>query len=286
MGRWEGEHCGRAVLPRRVANEHALHGFRAAGNEASRERAFPWPERRSARPAFAGAGQRSVGSDSVANRPSAPAEPEQEGRLVLVQQEETLGPPRRPAQYLLEGGHRRCGARPEHGTHPSRLERRARFLTLFAQRTGAAMANAGGIQHAHGAVAFWPTFLHKERMACWAAQRPIGLRRKHGTRKPMRKGGSRPVRWPVGRWPIQRVLRGLGFVCRESRREAKPRGQRERFRQREEQHLGKREEKEEDRHREGTWAAPEPANRPSPSRASWSPVHAAPTPSEGSRSTG
>jgi hypothetical protein len=46
------------------------------------------------------------------------------------------------------GGHRRCGARPEHGTHPSRLERRARFLTLFAQRTGAAMANAGGIQHA------------------------------------------------------------------------------------------------------------------------------------------
>ncbi len=112
------------------------------------------------------------------------------------------------------GGHRRCGARPEHGTHPSRLERRARFLTLFAQRTGAAMANAGGIQHAQGAVTFWPTFLHKERMACWAAQRPIGLRGKHGTRKPMRKGGSRPVRWPVGRWPIQRVLRGLGFVCR------------------------------------------------------------------------
>jgi hypothetical protein len=130
----------------------------------------------------------------------------------------------------------------------------------------------------------FPTFLHKERMACWAAQRPIGLRGKHGTRKPMRKGGSRPVRWPVGRWPIQRVLRGLGFVCRESRREAKPRGQRERFRQREEQHLGEREEKEEDRHREGTWAAPEPANRPSPSRASWSPVRAAPTPSEGSRS--
>ncbi len=184
------------------------------------------------------------------------------------------------------GGHRRCGARPEHCTHPSRLERRARFLTLFAQQTGAAVANAGGIQHAQGAVTFWPTFLHKERMACWAAQRPIGLRGKHGTRKPMRKGGSRPVRWPVGRWPIQRVLRGLGFVCRESRREAKPRGQRERFRQREEQHLGKREEKEEDRHREGTWAAPEPANRPSPSRASWSPVRAAPTPSEGSRSTG
>src|SRR5205823_3442960 len=42
------------------------------------------------------------------------------------------------------GGHRRGGARPEHSTYPSRLECRARFLTLFAQRTGAAMANAGG----------------------------------------------------------------------------------------------------------------------------------------------
>ena len=101
--------------------------------------------------------------------------------------------------HCWRGGHRRCGARPEHCTHPSRLERRARFLTLFAQRTGAAMANAGGIQHAQGAVAFWPTFLHEERMACWAAQRPIGLRGKHGTGKPMHKRGSRPVRWPVGR---------------------------------------------------------------------------------------
>jgi hypothetical protein len=115
------------------------------------------------------------------------------------------------------GGRSRRGARPEHGAHPSRLERRARFLTLVAQRARAAMANAGGIQHAQGAVGFWPAFLHKERMACWAAQRPIGLRGKHGTRKPMRKGGSRPVRWPVGRWPIQRVLRGLGFACRERR---------------------------------------------------------------------
>ena len=34
---------------------------------------------------------------------AAPAEPEQERRLVLVQQEETPGPPRRPAQHLLEG---------------------------------------------------------------------------------------------------------------------------------------------------------------------------------------
>lgn len=46
------------------------------------------------------------------------------------------------------GGHSRCGARPEYGAHPSRLERGARFLTLVAQWTRAAMANTGGIQHA------------------------------------------------------------------------------------------------------------------------------------------
>ncbi len=113
MGRWEDEHCGRVVLPRRGANEHALLGFRAMEHEASRERAFPWPERRSARSAFVGAGRRSVGSDSVANRPSAPAEPEQEGRLGPVQQEETLGPPRRAAQHLLgvKQQEERCAAR-------------------------------------------------------------------------------------------------------------------------------------------------------------------------------
>ena len=109
---------------------------------------------------------------------------------------------------------RRIGARPEDGAHPARLLRGTGFLTLFAQWTRAAMANAGGIQHAQRAVALRPAFLQVQRMACWAAQRPIGLRRKCGTRKSMRKGGLREFRWPVGRWPIQRVLRGLGFACR------------------------------------------------------------------------
>jgi hypothetical protein len=76
------------------------------------------------------------------------------------------------------------------------------------------MADAGRVQDTQRAVAFWSAFLQKKRMACRAEQRPIGLRGKRGTRKPMRKGGSRKVRWPVGRRPLQRVLRGCGFACR------------------------------------------------------------------------
>ncbi len=41
------------------------------------------------------------------------------------------------------------------------------FLTLFAQWTRAAMANAGGIQHAQRAVALRPAFLQVQRMARW-----------------------------------------------------------------------------------------------------------------------
>ncbi len=69
---------------------------------------------------------------------------------------------------------RRRGARPEDGAHPARLLRGTGFLTLFAQWTRAAMANAGGIQHAQRAVALRPAFLQVQRMARWAAQRPSG----------------------------------------------------------------------------------------------------------------
>jgi hypothetical protein len=93
--------AGEPFCPGEPKVEHALHGFRAAGNEALWERVFPWLERRSARPAFAEVGRRSVGSDSVTNRPSAPAEPEQEGRLGPGPQKETPGPPREPASHLL-----------------------------------------------------------------------------------------------------------------------------------------------------------------------------------------
>src|SRR5579885_1735263 len=101
MGQWEDEYCGRAVLPRRAANAHALHGFRAVGTAASREQVFAWPEWRSARLAFAGAGRRSVGSGSAANRPNAPAESEQKERLGSLQEEEPFALPRRLRQPFL-----------------------------------------------------------------------------------------------------------------------------------------------------------------------------------------
>src|SRR5215469_13516033 len=95
MGQWEDEYCGRAVLPRKAANAHALHGFRAVGTAASREQAFLSRERRSARSAFAGAGRRSVGSGSAASHPSVPAELEQKEEAL-----KQLAPLRREERYV------------------------------------------------------------------------------------------------------------------------------------------------------------------------------------------
>jgi hypothetical protein len=111
-------------------------------------------------------------------------------------------------------GSRRSGARPEDGAHTTGFLGGAGFLTLFAQRARATMANAGGIQYAQRAVTFWSAFLHKERVASWTPERPIGLRDKRGPRKTMGKGRLCPLGRSVGRLPIQRVLRGLGFACR------------------------------------------------------------------------
>jgi hypothetical protein len=54
MGRWEGERCGQAVAPRRVANEHAQHGFRVVGksarpNSAMKAEANGWARSQNAR---------------------------------------------------------------------------------------------------------------------------------------------------------------------------------------------------------------------------------------------
>jgi hypothetical protein len=55
----------------------------------------------------------SVESGSAANHPSVPAEPEREERLVPLQRVETLVPPRRLAQHILEMRQQeeRCAAR-------------------------------------------------------------------------------------------------------------------------------------------------------------------------------
>jgi len=65
--------------------------------------------------------------------------------------------------------------RPEDGTHPSWLGRTAAFLTLRAQGTGAAMADASSIQHPQRAIALRPSLLRVERVIGGTAQGSVGL---------------------------------------------------------------------------------------------------------------
>jgi hypothetical protein len=54
-------------------------------------------------------------------------------------------------------------------------------LTLLAQRTGAAVVNAGRIDHAQTAIGKALPLLEVKRLSCWTAQRPIRLKRKVGS---------------------------------------------------------------------------------------------------------
>ena len=65
--------------------------------------------------------------------------------------------------------------RPEDGTHPSWLGRTAAFLTLRAQGTGAAMADASSIQHPQRAIALRPALLRVEGVIGGTAQGSVGL---------------------------------------------------------------------------------------------------------------
>src|SRR5258708_39439590 len=65
--------------------------------------------------------------------------------------------------------------RPQHGTHPSRLDAGTAFLTLRTQWTRATMANTSGIQDSQGAITLDAPFLGIERTISGATQRPIWL---------------------------------------------------------------------------------------------------------------
>lgn len=187
------------------------------------------------------------------------------------------------------GKSRRRGTWPEDGAHPARLLRGSRLLTLFAQGTGATRANAGCIQHAQRAVALRPPFLQIQRMACRATERSIGLRRPCRTGKSMRKGGLRECRWPGGRTIVQRVLRCLGRsrCFRRGRERCALNGSG--FGRGRSGIWGngrRRSKRREGHHRKEVEKASAPANRPGPSRASWSDVGAVPILNEASRSLG
>lgn len=85
--------------------------------------------------------------------------------------------------------------RPQHRTHSARFARGAALLTLCPQRTGAAMADACGIQDPQGAIALLTSFLRIEGMVGRAAQCAIRLRSKRGAGK---ASGERRT-CPVGR---------------------------------------------------------------------------------------
>src|SRR5258708_58411 len=81
---------------------------------------------------------------------------------------------------------------PQHRTHSSGFKRGAALLTLCPQRTGAAMADACGIQDPQGAIMLGTPFLGIQRMVGRTTQRPIGLRNKSGTGKASRKRRASP----------------------------------------------------------------------------------------------
>ncbi len=87
--------------------------------------------------------------------------------------------------------------RPQHGAHPARFERGAAFLTLCPQGTGAAMADACGIQDPQGAISLGTPFLRIQWVIGRTAQGAIGLRSKRRPRKAMRKGWAGPLGWSI-----------------------------------------------------------------------------------------
>lgn len=101
----------------------------------------------------------------------------------------------------------RCGTHPQRMQEYTDLARLGRGvalpLTLFAQWARAAVANAGGIDHAQTAIGLSAPLLDPKRLSCGTAQRPIGLERKVGS-------GEAP-RFPrsgAGGWTIPNCGRG------------------------------------------------------------------------------
>jgi hypothetical protein len=113
---------------------------------------------------------------------------------VLMSHELHAGPSMLSAAPILpEQGSRTHLPRMQQDTDLPRFRSGAAIpLTLFTQRTGAATAHAGGIQHTQAAIGFPAPLLDKQRLPCGTAQRPVWLESKVLTRKaPAFPGGSR-----------------------------------------------------------------------------------------------
>ena len=72
-------------------------------------------------------------------------------------------------------------------------------LALLAQRTRAALTNAGRVDHTQTPICFSTPLLRSERSPCWTAQRPIRLERKVSSREATRFPGRGSGRWTIAR---------------------------------------------------------------------------------------
>lgn len=68
----------------------------------------------------------------------------------------------------------------------------AQPLTLLAQSTGAATANAGRIHHAQDSIGFWASLMDQQRLAGWATQGSIWLEGKISTGEAARASCAEP----------------------------------------------------------------------------------------------
>ena len=105
---------------------------------------------------------------------SAPVAPEQRSRAYRQGMEQDA--------HLARFG--RCAAAP---------------LALLPQRTGATIANAGGVDHPQTAIAFSAAFMRNQHVICWAPKRPIGLERKVGSGEAASFPGRRGSRGSISR---------------------------------------------------------------------------------------
>lgn len=83
--------------------------------------------------------------------------------------------------------------RPQHRTHPARFARGAALLTLGPQRTGAAVADACGIQDPQGTITLGTPLLRIQGVVGRTPQCSIGLGSESRAGKAMRKRGTRKV---------------------------------------------------------------------------------------------
>ena len=89
-------------------------------------------------------------------------------------------------------------ARMQQHAHLARLCRRIAIpLTLLAQRTRAAVANAGRIDHAQTAIDLAAPLLGMKRLPCGTEERPIRLERKVGPGEAPRFPGGGAEGWTI-----------------------------------------------------------------------------------------